>query len=454
VGTNHALLRSPASAARRLLAAIVAVLAACMVCAVALGQGVASEPADAGHVYSQEELDRLLAPIALYPDDLLAQILMAATYPLEVVEADRWARANPGLSGDRLDEALQEQDWDPSVKGLVSVPQVLAMMDERLDWTEMLGDAFLMQQQDVMDTVQRLRERAEAEGTLASTPQQSVTTSDGIVNIAPVNPEVVYVPVYDPALVYGTWWWPAAPYYWYPPGYVVGSPGLYFGVGFVVGAAIWGRCDWHHRTVVINTRNYDRYNRARIANDRWTHDPQHRRGVPYPNEATRRRYAPVPAGANARREYRGYAQPFAAPRASPAPPPPQRAPERRAPSIAAQPQRAAPEPQRGTERRPPLTAAQPQRVAPAPASAPAAPAFESFGRGAEARVYQERGAASRASERSTRSAPPAGAHPQGGQTRGAPSHPSGTQGGGAHGAPSQTGGAHGGGAPGGGTQQR
>ena len=373
-----------------MLGRIAALAIGWMLCAAVFAQAVAPPPPAAAR-FSQEQLDRLLAPIALYPDDLLAQVLMASTYPLEVVEAARWARAHPGLSGQALQDALQSQSWDPSVKGLAAVPEVLTMMDARLDWTEMLGDAFLAQQQDVMETVQRLRAKAEAAGNLGSTAQQSVANEGGSIAIEPANPEVVYVPVYDPTLVYGPWWWPEAPYYWYPPGYVP-EPGIYFGVGFVVGAAIWGICDWDHRTLVINARNYDRYNRAQIGNMQWAHDPQHRRGAPYPDEATRRRYETVLPGASARREFRGYGQ-----LPSPTPEMPRSAPSRGSQSPSARPPRAATPP------------------AARPAAPAAAPAFESFGRGEAARSYSQRGAASRAiGGGGGRSAAPAGGRSTGG----------------------------------------
>ena len=153
------------------------------------------------------QLDRLVAPIALYPDSLIAQILMAATYPLEVVEADRWLRlpANAALKGDALTAALQQQPWDPSIKSLVAFPQVVHTMDTNLNWTEQLGDAFLAQQPDVMDAVQRLRLRAQAAGSLASTPQQAVSTENQEIMIEPVSPDIVYLPTYNPWCVYGAW---------------------------------------------------------------------------------------------------------------------------------------------------------------------------------------------------------------------------------------------------------
>src|SRR5215472_12069466 len=165
--------------------------------------------APAAPVFKPEELDQLLAPIALYPDDLLAQVLMAATYPLEIVQADRWVKdpKNAKLKGEQLASALENQPWDPSVKSLVPFPQVLDMMSQQLDWTQKLGDAFLAQQKDVMDTVQRLRRKAQAAETLKTNEQQVVKTEPAsqTIVIQPANPQVVYVPAYNPTVVYGTW---------------------------------------------------------------------------------------------------------------------------------------------------------------------------------------------------------------------------------------------------------
>ena len=150
-------------------------------------------------VFRQEELDQILAPIALYPDSLLAQVLMAATYPLEVVQADRWVRQNRNLPPEALNDALDRQRWEPSVKALVPFPDVLSMMSERLEWTQMVGDAFLAQEADVMATVQELRAKAYAAGNLRSTQQQTVSREGTIIVVQPANPQVVYVPVYSPA---------------------------------------------------------------------------------------------------------------------------------------------------------------------------------------------------------------------------------------------------------------
>ena len=208
--------------------------------------------------FQQQELDQMLAPIALYPDSLLAQILMAATYPLEVVQAERWTKANKNLGRDQLNDALDKKDWDPSVKALVPFPQVLSMMSENLEWTQKLGDAFLDQQDEVMDTVQKLRGKAEAAGNLKDTEEQKVIAEGNVIEIEPAEPEVVYVPVYDPAVIYGPWWYPAFPPFFFlpPPGVVIGfHGGIGFGIGVAVGAAwghAWGHWDWRNHYVNVN----------------------------------------------------------------------------------------------------------------------------------------------------------------------------------------------------------
>ena len=189
---------------------------------------VPGDPPAAGAttLYSAAQLDQMLAPLALYPDDLLGQILMAATYPLEVVQANRWLHdpANASLRGSALAQALQPLPWDASVKSLVAYPQILAWLDSGLDWTEAVGDAFLAQQADVMDSVQRLRSRARDAGTLSSTPQETVTTNDQAIQITSPDSTVEYVPVYSPDVAYGPWPYPDyPPYDFAPPGYVVGT---------------------------------------------------------------------------------------------------------------------------------------------------------------------------------------------------------------------------------------
>jgi hypothetical protein len=261
-----------------------------------------------------QELDALLAPIALYPDTLVAQILMAATYPLEVVEADRWLQDpnNAALKGAQLTSALDQQTWDPSVKSLVPFPQILHMMDSNLDWTERLGNAFLADQADVMDSVQRLRQRADAAGKLVSTPQQVVSTNDGAILIEPANPDIVYVPVYDPAIVYGVWPYPAYPPFYFPEffgGVIVGGFGFGW-IGFPIIGPLWGwsRWDWRRHHVDL-----DRHRFGMLAGHRpppgtvWQHDPSHRLGVPYRGPAAASRFSANPATTGeVNRALRGY----------------------------------------------------------------------------------------------------------------------------------------------------
>ena len=272
-----------------------------------------------------EEIDQLVAPIALYPDSLLAQVLMASTYPLEIVQAARWAGdpKNGKLTGDALDTALQQQTWDPSVKSLVAFPQVLTMLNDKLDWTEKVGDAFLAQQGDVMDAVQRLRSKAHAAGNLETTKEQRIIVeqapppppdappppSTTIIKIEPANPQVIYVPTYNPTVVYGAWAYPAyPPYSYYPPGYVAATSILSFGVGMAVGSALWGGCNWGggwgHNDVDIDVNRYNNfnsnvtknYNQSNLKNNfqggsgKWQHDPTHRKGVNYRDASTREKY--------------------------------------------------------------------------------------------------------------------------------------------------------------------
>ena len=199
-----------------------------------------------------EELDQVVAPIALYPDNLLAQVLMASAYPIDIVQAERWLQSHKNLKGDQLKAAIGKEDWDDSVKSLAATPEVLAMMSEKLDWTEKLGDAVVAQQPDVMDAIQRLRAKAEANDKLKSTKQQTITSSEvqgrRVIAIAPTDPDTVYVPYYDPAVVYGSWPYPDyPPYYWPPPpyiGYGLLAAGLAFGTGWALGnwwsGGYWG----------------------------------------------------------------------------------------------------------------------------------------------------------------------------------------------------------------------
>jgi hypothetical protein len=243
----------------------------------------APQPA-AAEGYNVEQLDALLAPIALYPDQLLTQILMACTYPLQVVEAARWVEdpANKTLTGDALTAALVQQPWDPSVKSLVPFPQVLLMMNSKLDWMQQVGYAMSVQQSAVMDSVQRLRRQAQAAGQLQTTPQQVVTTQDQVIVIAPAQPNVVYVPTYNPTVVYGAWPYPSYPpvYLPPPPGYYVGSAimaGLVFGASVAVVGGLWGWAtpNWRYGNVNVNVNRYNNINvnRPPINNPGWRPPP-------------------------------------------------------------------------------------------------------------------------------------------------------------------------------------
>jgi hypothetical protein len=261
--------------------------------------------------FSQEELEQLLAPIALYPDELLAQVLMASTYPLDIVRAERWVKANPNLKDKALEDALEKQPWDPSVKSLAVFPQVLTMMSEKLDWTQKLGDAFLAQQEDVMKTAQALRSKAVAQGALKDSKEQKVITEQvettTIIRIEPSNPEVVYVPTYNPTVVYGAWPYPAyPPYYYYPPGYVAGAAFVGFTAGVIVGSALWGGCNWGHNDVNVNVNRYNNFNRTNISNGNWQHNADRRGAVPYKDKGVAQKYNRGPsANARSREAYRG-----------------------------------------------------------------------------------------------------------------------------------------------------
>src|SRR5580658_7727344 len=209
-----------------------------------------------------EQLQQLVAPIALYPDSLVAQILAASTFPAEIVEADRWVQANPDLKGDALAQEVDKQSWDPSVKALTAFPTVLGNMDKNISWTSSLGDAYYNQEQNVMDAIQVMRQKAEQAGNLKSTQQQTVQTQGSDIVIQPATPDVVYVPAYDPWLVYGypVVAWPG----WYPyPGIWWGGPSLFWGVGFGIGFyggygwgwGHWG-VGWGGRTVIYNNNRY------------------------------------------------------------------------------------------------------------------------------------------------------------------------------------------------------
>ena len=252
-----------------------------------------------------QQLDDQVAPIALYPDPLVAQVLAAATYPLEIVEANRWLQANPGLKGTALTDAAQNHSWDPSVQALVVFPSVLAMLDRNLTWTVGLGNAFLAQPQDVMDAIQRQRQRALSAGALASNQQQFVQqTTEAertVIEILPAQPEMIYVPVYDPVVIWGAPFYHPWPPFWYPPrplGVVsaVGFGGFFFGVTVAESFHHWGGwtgwgwgVGWHQHTVVVNNSFYVRNNYRLPSNyirsgpSAWSHDPAHRGGLAYPS---------------------------------------------------------------------------------------------------------------------------------------------------------------------------
>jgi hypothetical protein len=355
---------------RTVVAALIAALAGTLGAA---AQQVVTvpQPAQAAVQYAPAQLDQMLAPIALYPDPLLSQVLMAATYPLEVVEADRWvsAPANAALKGQALaaapdvtaaidtsdgtaSDALHLADasgvgmrleaarlpvprglaaaaraalpWDPSVKSLVPFPQILHMMDSNLGWTEQLGEAFVADQAAVMNSVQRLRQRAQAAGRLASTPQEVVTTQGPDIAIEPVSPEMVYVPVYDPSLVYGIWPYPDYPPFYFPgffPGVVVaGGIGFgWFGVAIVGPLWGWNHWDWRGHRLDIDRDRFAYLNGHRPPPGAvWEHNPAHRWGVPYRTPALRERYAGQ--APQMQRSFRGYPL-AAAPSGRPAPGP-------------------------------------------------------------------------------------------------------------------------------------
>jgi hypothetical protein len=259
---------------------------------------ILAQDSGTGATFRQEELDQMLAPIALYPDSLLGQILVAATYPDQVREADQWVRQNSNLQGDELNAALDGMDWDLSVKALVPFPQVLSMMSDKMDWTQRMGDAFLAQQEDVMDTIQRLRAKAHAQGNLNTTEQQKVVVRGESIEIEPANPRVVYVPTYNPTVIYGSWWHPAYPPYAYNPYYPHYAYDPYYtGVGFVTaglfgfaaGIAVgsvwnsgWGHWDWGRHNVNVNINRNININRNDIGSEHlrtssW-HDVNRQRG--------------------------------------------------------------------------------------------------------------------------------------------------------------------------------
>ena len=286
----------------------------------ALAQSPTQPPAQTAatdqQVLKPEELDALVAGIALYPDTLLSLVLMASTYPLEVVQADRWVTANKNLKGDELKAAVDKQGWDDSVKSLVATPDVLSMMSAKLDWTQKLGDAVLAQQPDVMDAIQRLRAKAEANNKLQSSKEQKVSRKQDqgrqVIVIEPTDPNTVYVPYYDPAVAYGGWPYPAYPPYYFPaPGYIAGgiiAGGIAFGAGYALGrwasgGNYWGGgVNWGNNNINVN-----RPVNINTGGNNWQHRPEHRQGVKYNNANVQQKFGNnnIRGGAQNRMDYRG-----------------------------------------------------------------------------------------------------------------------------------------------------
>ena len=287
--------------------------------------------APAEPVFAPEELDQMLAPLALYPDSLLAQVLMAATYPGDVADAVAWSKAHPDSSGDAAVRQVANEPWDPSVQSLVAFPAALATLGQDPAWVQRVGDAFLAQPNAVMDSVQRLRRQAQAAGHLESNEQQKIivqpaapapASSTVVVQqpaatqtiiIEPAQPQTVYVPSYNPSVVYGTWAYPSYPpaYYPPPPGYYFGSAlatGLAFGAGVAIVNSLWGDCDWGHGDIDIDVDRYNNINTNRQINanqNNWSHNSINRDGVPYRDRANREQSGRRLAGSEQRDAFRG-----------------------------------------------------------------------------------------------------------------------------------------------------
>jgi hypothetical protein len=252
--------------------------------------------------FSQAELDQLLAPIALYPDTVLSQVLIAATYPIEIIQADRWASNNKSAKGADAVKLVENKDWDPSVKALVAFPDILQRMSEDVDWTQKLGDAFLSNEARVMDTIQNLRKKAYASGSLEKVQHLKVQRTEQEIVIEPAEERVVYVPVYDTRVVYGNWWWADyPPVYWHYPSSYTYVSGFYWGPSIYIGPRFfYSSCHWRNRHVVVIDRHNDyyRHNNFYTTNSivtyegarAWRHEPIHRRGVAYYNNELRDNY--------------------------------------------------------------------------------------------------------------------------------------------------------------------
>ena len=259
-----------------------------------------------------DQLDSLVAPIALYPDPLLAQVLAASTYPLEIVQLQQWLAKHTELKGEALAAAVEKEDWDPSIQGLAALPDVIKRLGDDIQWTTDLGNAFLAQQSDVMDAVQRMRKKASDQGNLKTNEQQKVSTevveSKQVIVIQQANPQVVYVPTYSPVVVYGPPIYPYPPIYYPPPAYY-GGVAIAFGVGIAMGA-FWGSGGWGYGprwgygsvNINVNNRYVNHYNRNTNINNinraggSWNHNPAHRGGAPYGDRTTANRYGGTARG--------------------------------------------------------------------------------------------------------------------------------------------------------------
>jgi len=300
---------------------------------VVLAQGTTPAPAGATEPAAAklppEQLDSLVAPIALYPDSLLAQTLVAATYPLEIIQLQQWLLKNPGLKDKALADAVAKQPWDPAIQSMAAIPDVVKRLADDVQWTTDLGNAFLAQQGDVMDAVQRMRKKAADKGALVPNEQQKVETQvvEGktVIIVESANPEVVYVPSYSPTVVYGAPYYPYPPIY-YPP-YVPGAAFVAFSFGVMVGAAWGGYCcgmGWGHNDIDIDVNNNFNRNNINAGNrnegGKWQHDAQHRGAAPYADKATASKYGGAGRGespgsrqASARQQPSGGGNPSAGP---------------------------------------------------------------------------------------------------------------------------------------------
>src|SRR5262245_53848201 len=305
-----------------------------VMCAVAIGPGNAfalapvarpipqtaqASPVAVSEAIPPDQLDSLVAPIALFPDPLLAQTLAASTYPLELMQLQQWLARHPELQGKALADAVERQPWDASVQSMAVLPDLVKRLTEDIQWTTDLGNAFLAQQSGVMDAVQRMRQKAQAKGNLKTTPQQMVETQvveqKHVIVIEPSQPEVVYVPSYDPMYVYGPPIYPYPPIYYPPAGYYAAGMAVSFGVGVAMGA-FWGsgggwgwNAGWGHNDIDINrnntfvrnsninaSRNFNGTRAANVNSNRWQHNAAHRGGTPYRDSPTANRFGGTARG--------------------------------------------------------------------------------------------------------------------------------------------------------------